>query len=83
MRSKSGSGRALHTRAKILGTLALILTLDGGTEGVGQAQRVEAIRLVLDTHLVGGGIDIDVGLGPDEVVGIGSDTELPIEERIG
>lgn len=73
----------LHTRAKILCTLALILTLDGGTEGVGQAQRAEAIRLVLDTHLVGGGIDIDVGLGPDEVVGISSDTELPIEERIG
>ena len=74
----------LHTRAKILGTLALVLTLDGGTEGIGQAQRaVGAIRLVLDAQLVVGGIDIDVELGPDEAVGIGSDTELPIEERIG
>ena len=67
-----------------MGTLALGLALDGSSEGVGHAKvEGECIILVVCEHLVVRGRDIQTEVIAEEVVGVESEAELPLEERVG
>ena len=77
-------GGALHAGAELLGTLALRLALDGSTEGVGHAETaVEGITPILYVHLVVGRRDVQTEVIAEEIVGVESEAELPLEERVG
>lgn len=77
-------GGALHTGAELLGTLALGLALDRSTEGVGHTETaVEGTILILDIHLIVGCRDIQTEIIAEEVVGVESEAELPLKERVG
>ena len=77
-------GGALHAGAELLGTLALGLALDRSTEGVGHTKvEGEYIILVVCVHLGVGSRDIHTEIIAEEVVGIESEAELPLEERVG
>ena len=74
----------LHAGAELLGTLALGLALDGSSEGVGHAKvEGEYIILVVCEHLIVGSRDIQTEVIAEEVVGVESEAELPLEERVG
>ena len=77
-------GGALHTRAKLLGTLALGLASDRSTEGVGHTEvEGECTILVVGIHLIVGSRDIQMEVIAEEIVRIKSEAELPLEERVG
>ena len=77
-------GGALHTRAKLLGTLALGLASDRSTEGVGHTEvEGECTILVVGIHLIVGSRDIQMEVIAEEVVGVESEAKLPLEERVG
>ena len=79
-----GDGRALHAGAELLGTLALRLALDGSTEGVGHAEvEGESIILVVCVHLGVRCRDVQTEVIAEEIVGVESEAELPLEERVG
>ena len=74
----------LHTRAKLLGTLALGLASDRSTEGVGHTEvEGECTILVVGIHLIVGSRDIQMEVIAEEVVGVESEAELPLKERVG
>ena len=74
----------LHAGAELLGTLALGLALDGSTEGVGHAKvEGESIILVVCVHLGVRCRDVQTEIIAEEVVGVESEAELPLEERVG
>ena len=67
-----------------MGTLALGLALDGSTEGVSHTETaVEGAVLVVDVHLIVGGLDLQMEIIAQEVVRIKSEAELPLKERVG
>ena len=77
-------GKALHTRAKLFGTLALGLASDRSTEGVGHAKiEGESIILVVCVHLGVRCRDIQTEIIAEEIVRIKSEAELPLEESVG
>ena len=77
-------GGALHAGAELLGTLALGLALDGSTEGVGHAEvEGESIILVVCVHLGVRCRDVQTEIIAQEIVGVESEAELPLEERVG
>ena len=79
-----GDGEALHAGAELLGTLALRLALDGSSEGVGHAEvEGESIVLVVCVHLGVRCRDIQTEIIAEEIVGVESEAELPLEERVG
>ena len=74
----------LHAGAELFGTLALGLTFDGSTEGVGHTEvEGECTILVVGIHLIVGSRDIQMEVIAEEVVGVESEAELPLEERVG
>ena len=75
---------ALHARAELLGALALGLALDGSSEGVGHAKvEGESIILVICVHLGVRCRDVQTEIIAEEIVGVESEAELPLEERVG
>ena len=79
-----GDGEALHAGAELLGTLALRLTFDGSTEGVGHTEvEGECTILVVGIHLIVGSRDVQTEIIAQEVVGINCHAKLPLKERVG
>lgn len=77
-------GEVLHAGAELLGTLALGLALDGSSEGVGHAKvEGESIILVVCVHLGVRCRDVQTEIIAEEIVGVESEAELPLEERVG
>ena len=77
-------GGALHAGAELLRTLALGLASDRSTEGVGHTEvEGECTILVVGIHLIVGSRDIQMEVIAEEVVGVESEAELPLEERVG
>ena len=74
----------LHAGAELLGTLTLGLALDGSSEGVGHAEvEGKSIILVVYVHLIVGSRDVQTEIIAEEIVGVESEAELPLEERVG
>ena len=79
-----GDGEVLHAGAELLGALTLGLALDGSSEGVGHAKvEGESIILVVCVHLGVRCRDVQTEIIAEEIVGVESESELPLEERVG